>query len=679
MELLTDYSKFRLKPQEEIVSLITERDNFLVLVCGKCNNEYETVELKECGELFNALKSNNKKIAGCFTIDFLCNEYQLVKELAELKDNIADCSYILVNACGIGMQLVSSMISDKPVYTVADTVPQGGHHGLALYSSKCDACANCYLTDTQGICPVTGCSKELLNGQCGGCKNGKCEVSKDKDCGWDKIVNRIKMSGYRPVNLEVKIRKYNKPDYKAAARNNRLVSEKRKQNFYGGIYPYEHKQSTEYKNIVDYSDPGIAVIPLAQHTGAVCEPLVKPGDNVKFGQKIGDSKSFISAPVHSSVSGKVISVEPRAHPVISNPVMSVIIQSDGKNEFDRSIEPYKNYENFSKGQIIDIIREKGIVGMGGAQFPSYVKLKSPKPIDTLLINGCECEPYLTGDDRMMTEFPEGIITGMRILMQVLGLKKSIIGIETNKPESIKSVRKSIEELGLTGNIEVVEIVTKYPEGAERMLIKKVLNRDVPYGGLPLDVGVVVNNVSTCFAVYDAVVNGIPLVKRVITVTGEKIRNKMNLRVKIGTSISEILEYCGLEYSQESDIIKMGGPMMGIPLSDIEVPVIKGTTGLIAVNKSIIKSGMDRNCIKCGRCVDVCPMGLSPLYYWFYKTGTDKEKQKTVLEENGVTIMDGKTRFGVMNCIECGCCEYICSSKLPLVDMVKDIKKELRGK
>jgi electron transport complex protein RnfC len=678
MDKLIDYSKFKLKPGEEISGLVQDKNSFVVVNCGKCYNEFTVVEPAECGELFKILSENNKTVVDCVTIDFLCNKHHLQQHVAGLKDSLINADAVLVNACGVGMQTIAGLIEDKPVYTAADTVPQGGYHGIALHEDKCAACANCYLTMTQGICPITNCSKELLNGQCGGCKKGKCEVSKDKDCGWEKIYNRLQQTGFDSSAVDVKIHKYNKPDFKTANKYNNSIREKRNQNFYGGLYPFELKMFTADKPIQDFPDPGIVVIPLAQHTGAPCEPMVKPGDIVRVGQKIGDVKSFVSAPVHSSVSGKVMAVEPRSHPAIPVPVMAVVIQSDGKNTFDKSVQPYKSYENLTKDQLIDIVREKGIVGLGGAQFPTHVKLKSPKPVDTLLLNGCECEPFLTADDRMMIEHAEGIVTGMKILMKILGLTNGIIVVENNKPEAVKSLVKSVEELGLTGNITVNEVPTKYPQGAERMLIKKTLGRQVPPGGLPLDVGVVVNNVSTAYAVYDAIENGIPLIKRVITVTGMPVKNKLNLRVKIGTSITEILEYCSAEFLPDKHVMKMGGPMMGLVQNNPDVPVIKGTTGLVITGKPDIELDRARQCIKCGRCVDVCPMELYPLYYWYGQTG-DKTEHRTGLDNSGIAVMDGKNKHSVANCIECGCCEYICSSKLPLVQIIKEIKKEMRDK
>jgi Na+-translocating ferredoxin:NAD+ oxidoreductase subunit C len=674
MENLLDYTKYKLKIKEEIIDLVKDKDNIFVFDCGKCYKEFSTTAVEECGEIYSILKEQNKNVIGCSTVDFLCNKYHLERRLNQLKENLDKADSVFVLSCGVGIQTMANLLEGKAVYAVADTIPQEGQHGIALYNNKCAGCATCYLTITQGICPITNCSKELVNGPCGGAKNGKCEVSKYKDCGWEKIFQRLHITQFNFNELPVQLHKYDKVNFKTINKHNVAVKEKRARNFYGGVYPFENKEHTSGKAIQKFPDPEIVVIPLSQHTGTVCEPLVKVGDKVKVGQKIGDSKSFISSPIHSSVSGSVIAIESKPHPIISSGVMSVVIKSDGKNEYDSSIKPNKEWEKLEKEQLIDIIHDKGVVGMGGAQFPSYVKLKSPKPIETLILNGCECEPYVTADDRLMIEHSEEIVIGMKILMKALDVKKGYISIETNKQEAIKAVKNIIDKLGLASSIEVAELPTKYPQGCEKMLIKKVLNKEVPLGGLPLDVGVVVNNVGTSLAAYNAVVNGIPLVERVITVTGEKIKNKLNLQVKIGTLVSEILDYCGFD-SKDSQL-KLGGPMMGLLQDTTDVPVIKGTSCILARSLPDIKSDLERKCIKCGRCVDACPMELYPLYYWYYKSA-DSGNRRVELERKGLDILNNKSKHGVTNCMECGCCEYICSSKLPLVSIIKDVKKELR--
>ncbi|MEW6040067.1 MAG: electron transport complex subunit RsxC, partial [Elusimicrobiota bacterium] len=339
------------------------------------------------------------------------------------------------------------------------------------------------------------------------------------------------------------------------------------------------------------------------------------------------------------------------HPLMQKKVKSVVIENDRKNEMHKSVKPAANYESLSPDDLLNIIHEKGIVGMGGAMFPTYVKLKPKKRVDTLIVNGVECEPYLTADYRVMLERSKDIIDGIKIVAKILGVDKAIIAIEDNKKEAVGKFMDL-----------AVELPTKYPQGAEKMLIKKVLGREVPPGGLPMDVGVVVSNVSTILAISDAVIKGIPLYKRVITVSGVTAPRPGNYEVKIGTPLQNIVNYCFSNYSSLFTVhclLKMGGPMMGIPQADLSAPVIKGTTGLVAVKKSEIEYTSARNCIKCGRCVDVCPMELYPLYFAMYSS---RDNLKELCNYN------------VKQCIECGCCEYICSSKIPLVGLAKKAKQ-----
>jgi len=381
------------------------------------------------------------------------------------------------------------------------------------------------------------------------------------------------------------------------------------------------------------------------------------------GQKIGESEGFISAPVHSSISGKVISIEERIHPVTQKSDLAIIIENDGRETLDSSIQPCKDLENLSKDSLLQIIREKGIVGLGGAMFPTYIKLCSPKKIDTLIINGCECEPYLSGDDRIMIEHPEEVFTGIRIVQRILGAERALISLEDNKPQAIESLTDSPNR---SSSVEVVSLRTKYPQGAERTLIKRVLGREVPEKGLPLDVGVVVLNVSTIFAIYQAVIEGLPLIQRVVTVSAENPGKRGNYLVKIGTPFRDVTRYSPGEIGKgffEEYELKMGGPMMGISQRSLDSSVIKGTTGLIILRRYPVKLSEDRDCIRCGRCVEVCPMELYPLYYAFY--GKRGRWEKAV-------------EYEVENCIECGCCEYICSSKISLLSFIKKEKEYARS-
>jgi electron transport complex protein RnfC len=685
---MIDYSKFVLKPKEEIILQLKDVDKIFLIGCNKCFKEFKQFgeEEKECVELIKMLRENGKKVLGCADIDFLCNRIITEKIIGKRKElNQADC--ILVNSCGIGVQTIAELtegtIPSKPVFTAADSIPQGGQHCLSLYDEegihfRCAACGQCFLGLTAGICPIVNCAKELVNGPCGGAKNGKCEIAsaigqvagatgKDKDCAWEKIYQRLNLlsSEQRVASSETVIRDYTKPSLKTKNVITDLVREKRFEGFYGGVYPLEKKEFTSQKAIKIIPEHKQVVIPLLQHTGCPAEPLVKSGDKVFVGHKIGQSKGFISANIHSSISGKVIAVEPRSHPVCPDKILSVIIENDGKNQLSPEIKSKPALENLSPEEIREIVHEAGIVGLGGAMFPTQVKLCPPKDkkIDTFILNGAECEPYLTADERVMIEKTEDIIFGMKALMKVLNVGKGYIAIEENKPEAIAKLRAKSEE-----NIEVVVVKTKYPQGAERMLIKRILQREVPLGGLPLDVGVVVNNVSTAVAVAEAIKTGLPLIKRVITVTGEKIKDPQNLEVKIGTSFKDLIDYCGGvidgEMEQGTCLLKMGGPMMGIVQKDFNVPVIKGTTGILVTSPSDIEFTLLRACIKCGRCLDVCPMELNPSNLGLY---AEKENWEKMHSE------------GVLNCIECGSCNYICPSKRSLVEVFKLAKKEICAK
>ena len=327
-----------------------------------------------------------------------------------------------------------------------------------------------------------------------------------------------------------------------------------------------------------------------------------------------------------------------------------------KNTLHESVQPHGDLDNLTPDEIIDIIREAGIVGMGGAGFPTCVKLKPAKPVDTILLNGCECEPLLTADHRVLLEYADDIIFGLKAVLKTTGAEKGIIVIEDNKPDAIELMQKKVADIG---NMEVFVARTKYPQGAEKTLIKRVMGRIVPSGGLPADVGVVVDNISTVKAISDAIQTGMPLVERVATVTGEKIKNPGNFVIKIGTSVRELIDYCG-GFTDDDVLVKMGGPMMGFPLNTLDVPMMKGSNGIIAVEPDETK---EQPCIKCGRCVDVCPMELSPLY--FVKYAKDENWQ-------------GMKDMNVMDCVECRCCQYICSSKIPIINSIKAGKNAVRG-
>jgi electron transport complex protein RnfC len=555
----------------------------------------------------------------------------------------------------LGIQTVAEL-ADRPVYAASDSKNFDGRHGMALTKRRCEACGQCYLNLTGGICPIVDCSKSLVNGQCGGSKDFKCEVDKSKDCAWDKIYERLDAQDRTDILLHqpVQLRDYSKVSFKLVNDYVKSVREKRLEGYYGGIHPSEHKEFSEHMPLKTFPDPQTVVIPLSQHAGAPAQPLVKSGDNVKVGQKIGEAGGFISSTVHSSVSGTVTAVEPRRHPNTGLETMSVIIASDGKETLDETVMPCENWDSLQADEIVALVREKGIVGMGGAGFPASVKLKSPKPIDTVLINGCECEPLLTADHRVMLEFADDVIFGLKVLLKTTGAEKGIIVIEDNKHDAINLLEAKTSDIA---DIEILSAKTKYPQGAEKMLIKRALGRHVPSGALPLDVGVIVSNVSTVKAVSDAIQTGMPLIRRVLTVTGEKIKIPGNYIVKIGTSVKEIIDFCG-GLKDEDATVKLGGPMMGIEAESLDVPIIKGTNGIIAIQPALSEPSA---CIRCGRCADVCPMELLPLYYPQYA---------------GKSNWEGMKEKSVKDCMECGCCEFICSSKIPLRESIKFGKKAL---
>lgn len=649
---MQDYTRYKLKDKEELALLLADSDKMFVLACNKCFKEFESVDEPDCEEFIKYAVECGKTVTGSVNVDFLCNKAQSIKKL----DIPEGTESVFVISCGLGVQTIADSVN-VPVYAAANSLHFRGHHGMALTKKACDACAQCYLNITGGICPVVDCSKSLLNGQCGGAKNGKCEVDPTKDCAWEKIEERLSKQNRLKEFLDqpVQIRDYSKVNYKIIKEFVTSARESRMDGYYGGVHPSERKELSEQLPLVKFPEPDVVVIPLSMHSGAPASPIVKVGDDVKVGQKIGEAAAFISGNVHSSVSGTVIAIEPRPHPTRAGEVLSVIIKNDKKNEIYETVKAYGEIEDLEPSQIADIAKECGIVGMGGAGFPTAVKLVPNKPIDAVLLNGCECEPMLTADHRVLIEYADDVIYGLRAMMKAVSAAKGIIVIEDNKPDAIELLRSKVESLE---NIEVAAVKTKYPQGAEKMLIKRVMGRQVPRGGLPADVGAVVCNVSTSKALADAIKTGMPLIERVVTVTGEKIKNPGNFIVKIGTMLNELIDYCG-GVTSEDVTIKAGGPMMGTDIKDLNVPVIKTTNGIVIYDREYSEAV---SCIKCGRCVDVCPMELKPLYFAKYH---DDSNWQGMLEMN------------VLDCLECRCCEYICSSKIPLVDKIKAGKTAIR--
>ncbi len=430
--------------------------------------------------------------------------------------------------------------------------------------------------------------------------------------------------------------------------------------FKGGIHPTYNKELTKEKEIEKVEAPSIMEIPLVQHIGAPAQPLVKAGDFVKMGQLIGACAGAVSANVHASVSGEVLSVEPKMQ--TAGMVSTVVIENDGKDERDSGIQGIVSIDKLTTDEIINLIKDAGIVGMGGATFPTHVKLNPPKEhlIDTLIINGAECEPYLTSDYRVMVETPEDIVNGGRVLIKVLGIRKAYIGIEDNKPKAIRAIEQIIQN---DETMEVAVLKTKYPQGGEKQLIKAVTSREVPSGKLPSSIGCVVINAGTVAAICKALISGMPLIERVVTVTGVGIKNPKNLLVRLGTPIRQVIEQCG-GLAPDCKKLISGGPMMGIAQYTLDNSVTKGTSGILAVMESDDISENESSCIKCARCMDACPMGLMPLKIMQgIKGGHEDEAME----------------FNVMDCIECGCCSFICPAKRPILQYIRTGKAKMRLK
>ena len=416
-----------------------------------------------------------------------------------------------------------------------------------------------------------------------------------------------------------------------------------------GIHPPEFKDFTAEKVIESLPPPEKVIIPLLQHFGKPAKPLVQKGDQVLLGQKIGEGQTLFSASVHSSVSGKVISVDNYNHPG-GNPIPAVSITNDSQDHPFSEKEETKDPFSFSPEEIRQKVREAGVVGMGGAAFPTAVKLSPPKdkPIETIIINGCECEPLLTSDYRLMLEAPEDILKGAELARIATGAKRIIVGIEDNKKQAFEIFQDKIKNF----DGEVALLKTKYPQGAEKNLIYALLRREVPAGGLPFDVGVVVQNVGTAKAIWEAVSEGKPLYERVISVSGQGINEPKNILVRIGTPFKNVVEFCG-GLKEDADILVMGGPMMGIVQWSLDVPVVKGTSGILAW--AAPRRGLEYSCIRCGRCVENCPMTLVPTQLARYVKFDD---------------LTTAEKWGVLDCVECGCCQYICPSKIPLVHWMR---------
>lgn len=428
----------------------------------------------------------------------------------------------------------------------------------------------------------------------------------------------------------------------------------------GGVHPEEHKELTEHLAIEEMPLPNQVVLPLSMHFGAPAKPLVKKKQEVQEGELLATVEKALGANIHSSVTGVVRSIETRPHPTMVR-CDSIVIERDPS-------APARQYETedwrkLSREQLLARVKEAGIVGLGGAGFPTYVKLSPPPTakVDTLILNGAECEPYLTTDHRIMLEYPEKVLEGARILLKILGIKECVIGIELNKPDAINIMSKAAGKSNRDDmNVRVQGMEVKYPQGSEKQLIYSLTGRAVPGGGLPFDVGVIVQNISTTLAVFEAATMNKPLYEKVVTFSGRALNRQANLKVRVGTLISDVVNYLG----GTTDLLKIvsGGPMMGFAISEMDIPIVKTSSGVLFLNSSETNVGEYGPCIHCGWCMEACPMGLSP-------------------KEVGIYVEAGKgyltDQFGVFECFECGCCAYVCPARRPLVQFARLAKIQIK--
>lgn len=421
--------------------------------------------------------------------------------------------------------------------------------------------------------------------------------------------------------------------------------------FKGGIHPGEHKELTEDKPYEIMPAPEEVYIPLSQHIGKPGKPGVKKRGEVIKGMVLAEPDGFISAAIHSPVSGKVKDISQATH-AGGKPKEAIVIKVDESEEVDFMEELDPNAVD--SDAIIERVKQAGIVGQGGAAFPTFVKLMPPqdKKIEWLIINGAECEPYLTRDYRFMLERSEDLLEGVSLLMKALKIDKAIIGIETNKPKAIDVLSKLTEKS--FPNIHIYGMKTKYPQGAEKMLIKAAINREVPPGKLPMDVGVVIQNIGTAIAVFDAVVKGEPEITAALTVSGGGINEPKNLIVPVGTPIKDVIEFCGGIKPNAKKVV-VGGPMMGVAQYDLSAPVMKATSGILILSDEEVQGMQEYNCVRCGKCIEICPVNLMP-------TNIARYSQLNRLED--------AEKYGITTCMECGTCSYNCPSGIPLVQWIR---------
>lgn len=426
--------------------------------------------------------------------------------------------------------------------------------------------------------------------------------------------------------------------------------------FPGGVHPPEEKELSEHCAFEVMPLPSMVILPLSQHLGKQAKPLVDKRETVTRGQVLAEADGFISAPVHCTITGTVKSIgsEPNSSGYRKDAVVIIPAQPKEGEELPEDIGmPALDPEAVTPDEIRARVKEAGIVGQGGAAFPTFVKLSPPegRDLDVVIINGCECEPYLTRDDRFMLERPDAIVAGLRLIMRALGVEKGVIGIESNKPEAIASMEKAVAQH--TG-LSVCALQTKYPQGAEKMLIKAVTGREVPPGKLPLDVGAVIQNIGTAVAVYDSIAHGEASLTAAVTVTGHGIRTPKNLLVPVGTPIKDVIEYCG-GLTEDAGKVIVGGPMMGVAQYDLEAPIMKATSGIVVLTQEEVRAQEETACLRCGKCVDVCPLYLLPT------------RLARLAELNR---LDEAEELGITVCMECGSCAFTCPAHIPLVQWLR---------
>ena len=433
------------------------------------------------------------------------------------------------------------------------------------------------------------------------------------------------------------------------------------QAFFGGVHPNDMKAATNEKAIEQLEAPAEVVIPMSMHIGAPCKPVVSVGDKVTVGQLIGEPGGFVSAPIHASVSGTVKAVEPRPFSM-GGTMMSVVIENDKQNTVCPDIHPVADPDSLTPEQLVEIVKNAGIVGQGGATFPTHVKISSGLgKVDYVLINAAECEPYITGDHRTMLERPEQVIKGATLLAKCFGVDKVYIGIEANKQNAADVLNKTIAELKAPVVVEVLH--TRYPQGAEKQLCQAISGRQVPSGKLPADAGCCIFNLNTTCSIYKAVYTGMPVVSKIVTVSGSGVIEPKNIECPIGTPVSCLLDACGGVKDGTYKLIA-GGPMMGMAQYTADIPVAKGTGAILAFCENEEQTVEHPQCIRCGKCVSACPVHLEPLFMYQYAS------KGMVDELNGAHIMD---------CMECGACSYVCPARMHLTHMFKTGKQLVKNK